>query len=121
MPQVNSDSRISCGSPREDPDARYTSEDLERVPNTARLIASGMNVGQPAHLYLIDTAHKSASQSRLPSGRSGREHAVGFSNYQAGRTARIFSLSGCIDNMLKVLETVQATAFAKRIPMPATA
>jgi hypothetical protein len=37
------------------------SEDLVRVPHTHWLIASGMNVGQPAHLYLIDTIHKSAS------------------------------------------------------------
>jgi hypothetical protein len=37
------------------------SEDLVRIPHTHWLIASGMNVGQPAHLYLIDTDHKSAS------------------------------------------------------------
>jgi hypothetical protein len=37
------------------------SEDLVRIPHTDWLIASGMNVGQPAHLYLIDTVHKSAS------------------------------------------------------------
>lgn len=37
------------------------SEDLVRVPHTRWLIASGMNVGQPAHLYLIDTVRKSAS------------------------------------------------------------
>jgi hypothetical protein len=37
------------------------SEDLVRVPDTDWLIASGMNVGRPAHLYLIDTVHKSAS------------------------------------------------------------
>ncbi|HTB67903.1 MAG TPA: hypothetical protein VK727_16895 [Steroidobacteraceae bacterium] len=37
------------------------SEDLARVPDTPWLIASGMNVGRPAHLYLIDTVHKSAS------------------------------------------------------------
>jgi hypothetical protein len=37
------------------------SEDLVRIPHTDWLIASGMNVGQAAHLYLIDTVHKSAS------------------------------------------------------------
>jgi hypothetical protein len=37
------------------------SEDLVRIPATDWLIASGMNVGRPAHLYLIDTVHKSAS------------------------------------------------------------
>jgi hypothetical protein len=37
------------------------SEDLVRIPHTDWLIASGMNVGQPAHLYLIDTVRKSAS------------------------------------------------------------
>ena len=37
------------------------SEDLVRIPDTDWLIASGMNVGRPAHLYLIDTVHKSAS------------------------------------------------------------
>jgi len=34
------------------------SEDLVRIPQTRWLIASGMNVGQPAHLYLIDTRAK---------------------------------------------------------------
>jgi hypothetical protein len=37
------------------------SEDLVRIPASDWLIASGMNVGQPAHLYLIDTVRKSAS------------------------------------------------------------
>jgi hypothetical protein len=37
------------------------SEDLVRIPDSAWLIASGMNVGQPAHLYLIDTRRKSAA------------------------------------------------------------
>jgi hypothetical protein len=37
------------------------SEDLVRIPDTGWLIASGMNVGRPAHLYLIDTERKSAS------------------------------------------------------------
>jgi hypothetical protein len=37
------------------------SEDLVRIPHTNWLIASGMNVGAPAHLYLIDTAHKISS------------------------------------------------------------
>lgn len=37
------------------------SEDLVRVPDTHWLIASGMNAGAAAHLYLIDTVHKSAA------------------------------------------------------------
>jgi hypothetical protein len=37
------------------------SEDLVPVPNSHWLIASGMNVGRPAHFYLIDTVHESAS------------------------------------------------------------
>ena len=36
------------------------SEDLVPVPDSAWLIASGMNVGAPAHLYLIDTRRKRA-------------------------------------------------------------
>ncbi len=31
------------------------SEDLARIPGTRWLVASGLNIGQPAHLYLIDT------------------------------------------------------------------
>jgi hypothetical protein len=37
------------------------SEDLVRIPRSHWLIASGMNLGQPAHLYLIDTVHKTSS------------------------------------------------------------
>jgi hypothetical protein len=37
------------------------SEDLVHIPHSSWLIASGMNVGQPAHLYLIDTVHKRSS------------------------------------------------------------
>jgi len=36
------------------------SEDLVRIPHSAWLIASGMNVGRPAHLYLIDTLTKTS-------------------------------------------------------------
>ncbi|HEY4213957.1 MAG TPA: DUF4142 domain-containing protein [Steroidobacteraceae bacterium] len=36
-------------------------EDLVQVPGTRWLISSGLNVGAPAHLYLIDTRDKSAS------------------------------------------------------------
>lgn len=36
------------------------SEDLARIPGTPWLIASGLNLSQPAHLYLIDTRRKSA-------------------------------------------------------------
>lgn len=34
------------------------SEDLARVPGTRWLIASGLNIGAPAHLYLIDSRSK---------------------------------------------------------------
>jgi hypothetical protein len=34
------------------------SEDLVRVPGTRWLIASGLNIGTPAHLYLIDTKNQ---------------------------------------------------------------
>ena len=37
------------------------SEDLVRVPDSGWLIASGMNVGAPAHLYLVDTRHQRAT------------------------------------------------------------
>ena len=37
------------------------SEDLARVPGTRWLVASGMNVGEPAQLYLIDTRTKRAT------------------------------------------------------------
>jgi len=37
------------------------SEDIVRVPGSRWLIASGMNLGQPAHLYLIDARAKTAS------------------------------------------------------------
>lgn len=43
------------------------SEDLARVPGSRWLIASGMNVGAPAHLYLIDTRRKRALVA-FPSG-----------------------------------------------------
>ena len=37
------------------------SEDLVRVPATPWLIASGLNIGAPAHLYLVDTRDKTAT------------------------------------------------------------
>jgi hypothetical protein len=37
------------------------SEDLVRVPGTKWLIASGMNVGAPAHLYRVDSRRKRAA------------------------------------------------------------
>ena len=37
------------------------SEDLARIPHSRWLIASGLNVGRPAHLFLIDTRRKSAA------------------------------------------------------------
>jgi len=36
------------------------SEDIARIPGTHWLIASGLNVGSPAHLYLIDTRRRQA-------------------------------------------------------------
>lgn len=39
------------------------SEDLVRIPGTRWLIASGLNIGAPAHLYLIDTKDKSFAVS----------------------------------------------------------
>jgi hypothetical protein len=45
--------RFICG-----PEA---SEDLARVPGTPWLITSGMNIGKPAQLYVIDTDTKSAA------------------------------------------------------------
>ena len=57
------------GSPSADPTCAPTdglrficgpeaSEDLVRLPGTRWLIASGLNIGKPAHLYLIDTRAK---------------------------------------------------------------
>lgn len=49
------------------------SEDLARIPGTHWLIASGLNIGQPAHLYLLDTRSRKsrvlfpAGKSRIPS------------------------------------------------------
>jgi hypothetical protein len=37
------------------------SEDIVRIPGTAWLIASGLNLGEPAHLFLIDAQDKHAS------------------------------------------------------------
>jgi hypothetical protein len=37
------------------------SEDIVRIPGTRWLIASGLNLGKPAHLFLIDAQHKRAS------------------------------------------------------------
>jgi hypothetical protein len=37
------------------------SEDLARVPGTRWLIASGLNIGTPAHLYFIDTKNQSSA------------------------------------------------------------
>ena len=36
------------------------SEDLVRVPGTAWLLASGLNIGSPAHFYLIDSRRRTA-------------------------------------------------------------
>lgn len=38
-----------------------SSEDLVRLPGTRWLIASGLNVGHPAHLFLIDTRTRAVS------------------------------------------------------------
>jgi len=37
------------------------SEDIVRIPGTTWLIASGLNLGRPAHLFLIDARRKRAS------------------------------------------------------------
>jgi hypothetical protein len=37
------------------------SEDLARIPGTPWLIASGLNLGAPAHFYLIDTRDHSVT------------------------------------------------------------
>lgn len=45
------------------------SEDLARIPGTRWLVASGLNVGAPANLYLVDTRGKQSRvlfPSRLP-------------------------------------------------------
>src|SRR5690349_12118747 len=44
------------------------SEDLARIPGTSLLVASGLNTGAPAHLYLIDTRNK-RSRVLFPQGR----------------------------------------------------
>ena len=36
------------------------SEDIAQVPGTHWLIASGLNIGAPAHLYLVDSRAKQA-------------------------------------------------------------
>lgn len=48
------------------------SEDLVRVPDTRWLLASGMNVGAPAHLYLIDSRSKKAAVAYpgVPAGKA---------------------------------------------------
>jgi hypothetical protein len=46
------------------------SEDLARIPGTRWLIASGLNIGAPAHLYLIDSRSK-RSRALFPSTRQG--------------------------------------------------
>jgi hypothetical protein len=46
------------------------SEDLVRIPHSRWLIASGMNVGAPAHLYLIDSRRKRALIVAAPGARS---------------------------------------------------
>ena len=37
------------------------SEDLARIPGTRWLVVSGMNIGSPAHLYLVDSRSKHAA------------------------------------------------------------
>jgi hypothetical protein len=44
------------------------SEDIARIPGTRWLIASGLNIGSPAHLYLVDT-HDRRSRAIFPSAR----------------------------------------------------
>jgi hypothetical protein len=53
------------------------SEDLARIPGTHWLIVSGLNVGSPAHLYLIDT-HSKHSRTLFPLNRSRLEAQASF-------------------------------------------
>ena len=57
------------------------SEDLVRVPDSRWLIASGMNVGTPGHLYLVDARDKRA--------------AVAFPPEASGSQAPAASTMGC--------------------------
>ena len=52
------------------------SEDLVQVPGTRWLIASGLNVGAPAHLYLVDTRAKTVAVA-FPKGRPAMQAAAG--------------------------------------------
>jgi len=49
------------------------SEDIARVPDTPWLIASGLNIGRRAHLYLIDTRAKTAAPL-FPRGHPEMKH-----------------------------------------------
>ncbi len=51
------------------------SEDLARLPGTPWLIASGLNTGSPAHLYVIDTRDRSARELFPASRASAPEKA----------------------------------------------
>jgi hypothetical protein len=55
------------------------SEDLVRVPDSRWLIASGMNVGAPAHLYLIDSRQKRATIAYSPAAHRSPLHGTGCS------------------------------------------
>ena len=59
--------------------------------------------------------------SRIPDALAGgRGDSRILQEFMAKFARRDFSPTGRIDNMLKDLETIQAAALAKRIPMPVT-
>jgi hypothetical protein len=74
------------------------SEDLVRIPDTQWLIASGMNVGPPAHLYLIDTRRKISSTlfpaRAAESAAHGAPLGLGESDCQAAPDRARMSLDG---------------------------
>jgi hypothetical protein len=67
------------------------SEDLVRVPASRWLIASGMNVGAPAHLYLIDSRRKRAT---ITVASSAPPHSVSASGCGGPPDPRRMSLDG---------------------------
>jgi 2-hydroxy-3-oxopropionate reductase len=63
--------------------------------------------------------HHDVDASRIPAALAGgRADSRILQEFMAKMARRDFTSTGRIDNMLKDLETVQAAALAKRIPMP---
>lgn len=67
------------------------SEDLVRVPHSRWLIASGMNVGAPAHLYLVDSRSKRATIAVAP---VARPHGLSDSGCSSPPDPERMSLDG---------------------------